>query len=204
MVPLPNCWTPSFSGKSKSVSVEVRLQSNSSNLVKEWSPSNRWVSVDKLYFWVLCLGIIKVPDSRILLKVVQDDQRGICEEQLYKDVSEARQNNRTDFPALYNLYDLIPRFYGLQSIQIGRHQKLYTFFKLEDIICSYTQPCVMVSLMHMSYYLINSGRKDRQSLLWPLSFEWEKGRRIKEVAFPTRMWIQNTWLSSNFFFLFSS
>lgn len=40
---------------------------------------------------------------------------------------EARKNNRTDLKAFYDLYDLVPRFYGIETIQIGKKQKGITY-----------------------------------------------------------------------------
>lgn len=64
-------------------------------------------------------------------------------EQLYKDISAAHQGDRANCPAFYDLFDLVPRFFGTRSLVIGKRQKAYNFLELEDIICSYSQPCVM-------------------------------------------------------------
>ncbi|KAI6179084.1 Kinase [Aphelenchoides besseyi] len=89
------------------------------------------------------IGIIKKPNTNVLLKVVQDGVRGQCEEHLYTDIVEAYENGRKDLTALYNLYSLVPRFYGTHKIEIGKRKKEYKFLELEDVVFSYHRPCVM-------------------------------------------------------------
>ncbi|KAI6184654.1 Kinase [Aphelenchoides bicaudatus] len=125
------------------------------------------------------IGIIKNPNNdRVLLKVVQDDARGICEEQLYKDIVDAHQNDRTDNPIFYDLFNLVPQFFGTRSLVIGKRQKVYKFLELEDILSSYSQPCVMdIKIGRVSFDPKASNEK-KISELKKSPFQQECGFRI--------------------------
>jgi len=124
------------------------------------------------------IGIIKEPHTRYLLKVAQDGTRGICEEELYSDVTEAHRNKRTDLPVFYDLYHLIPRYYGTQDIVIGKRKKVHKFLKLEDIICTYSQPCVMDIKIGRVSYDPSASQEKRVAELKKCPFQQECGFRI--------------------------
>lgn len=124
------------------------------------------------------IGIIKVPNTPVLLKVIQDDGRGSCEQQLYQDVKEAYENENVEgcVRALCKLHDLIPRYYGIHTIKIGKFH--YQFMELEDISSTYCMPMVMDVKIGRVSYDPNATAEKRISEIKKCPFQIESGFRI--------------------------